>query len=159
MLVFYDPTLQRQVSTSTIEEAEQAIASGYQAILPSGAVGHITEFEGGRLLEGTPLNVWIYGTWYTGQQEILAPLWQNGTVPAPPPDVLQVPITDAPQSVVQQYAAAKGVPGAQTLTEAYQTGQAIGGGSGLSSMALIGLAGVALLWLASGGKRGSRMLQ
>lgn len=56
-------------------------------------------FEGGYLFDGMPLNVIMYGVWYAGQQEALAPYWANGTIPQPAPVVVALPVQAMPAQI------------------------------------------------------------
>jgi hypothetical protein len=138
MLVLADPKSHVTTSVSDEVQATQMMVNyGAIPILPNGRAAQVQSFEGGYLVQGAPLNVWLKGVWLTGQKEILTPFWQNGTIPTPALDQLNMPIVDAAPEVLQAYANYKGVPDAKSLTEAYQTG------GGVSTPVL--LAGAAIL--------------
>jgi hypothetical protein len=63
----------------------------------------VQEFEGGYLLDGAPLNVYIDGQWFTGQRELLEPYWKAGTIPTPPQSVLDVGMVEMPEEVRETY--------------------------------------------------------
>ena len=59
-------------------------------------------FEGGYLLDGAPINVWMGLGWYAGQQEALQPYWQSGQIPIPT-TVLQQKVVPMPASVAANF--------------------------------------------------------
>lgn len=132
----------------------ESLKFGLVALNQAGRPGVLREFEGGMLLDGAPLNVWTKGVWYEGQADILTPYWNDGSIPMPPEIVMTLPVVAMPDKVLQDYAAYKGVPGAQTALEAYNSG---GAGFDLQSilsspMTLVAV-GVGAVLLFSGGRR------
>jgi len=107
-------------------------------------------FEGGVLIDGAPGNAWIDDVWYTGQRDILEPFYQSGEIIRPPEWIWNLPDVDPSAEILATYAAFKGTPEAQTLTEAYQTG-----GQGFNLQNPVVLAGIGVLFLIfiSGGGR------
>jgi hypothetical protein len=123
---------------------------GYIPILDDGRPATVNLFEGGYLVQGAPLNAWIDGYWYTGQKAIIAPFIQSGQVPQPPQAIWNLPEVEPPPDVLQNYATAKGVPGATSLTDAYQRGGPISGGAGgmdWTTLAMIGAGAVLLFFV------------
>ena len=115
-----------------------------------GEPAQVNLFEGGVLVEGAPLNVWLLDVWYDGQKAILDPFYRSGEILVPPEYLLALPEVETPPDVLAEYAASKGVPDARSLTEAYQTGSS---GSILSNPWVLGAIGVGFLMLISGGGR------
>lgn len=70
---------------------------------PDGTPYKVQAFEGGYLLDGAPINVWMGLGWYTGQQEALQPYWQSGQIPTPTV-ALNVPVVAMPAAVASNYA-------------------------------------------------------
>ena len=50
---------------------------------PDGTPYKVQSFEGGYLLDGAPINVWMGLGWYSGQMEALQPFWQSGQITVP----------------------------------------------------------------------------
>lgn len=74
---------------STIVDVGAAMQRGEIPIRADGSPFQVTDFMGGVLLDGYPLNVVLYGVWYPGQQEVLQ---QAGY--AIPLQAAAIPITD-----------------------------------------------------------------
>lgn len=67
----------------------------------------LQKFEGGYLLDGAPINVWMGEGWFEGQQELLRPLWASGEIPSPPSNVIAIPAVPMPAETAQAYQAYK----------------------------------------------------
>ena len=149
MLVMADPASKVSQVFPDMKQAEIAIGTyGFIPLLSDGTAATVNEFEGAHLVQGAPINAWVGGYWYTGQKEIVSSLVQAGQVPQPPPEIWNLPVVDPPADVLANYAAAKGVPQAQSLIEAYTTGQPISaGGVSWETLGLIGAAVVGLVFL------------
>jgi hypothetical protein len=76
-------------------------------IRADGSPYKLQEFQGGYLLDGAPINVWMGEGWFTGQQELLRPLWASGQIPTPPPEVVAIPAVPMPAEVAAAYDAYK----------------------------------------------------
>lgn len=153
-LLALDPKTRKSYSFIDSGEFIDAMKSGFVPMNEDGNQAAVVEFEGGYLVDGAPLNVWTKGVWYEGQAEILTPFWDNGSIPVPPDALMGLPIVVMPDKVLQDYAAYKGVPEAQTALEAYKSG-----GSGfdlqsiLSSPMTLAAVAVGAVLLFSGGRR------
>ena len=75
----------------TVEEVGAALESGNIALRSNGSPYTVTSFEDGLLFDGYPINVILFGTWYTGQQEAL--IRAGWTIPAA---ALSLPVTAKP---------------------------------------------------------------
>jgi hypothetical protein len=150
-LVALDPqTRSPYTFTNAVGFTDALERFGVVPILPDGTPLPVYSFEGGYLVGGAPLNVWFDQIWYEGQQEILAAHWQSGEIMQPDQALLALPIVEPTAEVLATYAAYKGTPEAQTLTEAYQSAP-----GPLSSPMLIAGFGVLALLMFSGGRRRS----
>jgi hypothetical protein len=72
-------------------------------IREDGSPFKVQKFEGGYLLDGAPINVWMGEGWFSGQQELLRPLWASGEIPTPPANVVAIPAVPMPTEVQQAY--------------------------------------------------------
>lgn len=143
-LTVIDPKSRTPLTVASIDQFNYYVVSGgYVPIHADNTAMQVNSFEGGYLVDGAPLNVWLSGYWYDGQQDILASFWNSGQIPKPPAQLLALPSIPAPADVVANYAAQKGVPGATTLVQAFQQGSSIG--AGISPVMLIGGAVVLML--------------
>lgn len=80
---------------------------GFIPLRVDGAPFRVQEFEGGYLLDGAPINVWMGQGWFEGQRELLEPHWRNGTVPVPPDEALLSGEVEMPADVAASYAGFK----------------------------------------------------
>ncbi len=80
---------------------------GYIPLAPDGSPLLVQQFEGGYLLQGAPINVWMGKGWYSGQRELLEPYWQAGTIPTPPASITGAQVVAMPADVAADYAAYK----------------------------------------------------
>jgi hypothetical protein len=78
-------------------------AKGYIPIRPDNQPYIVQEFEGGYLLDGAPLNVYIEGRWFDGQQALLEPYWNSGQVPTPTRETLAIGAVTLPPEVAENY--------------------------------------------------------
>jgi len=107
------------VFTDTLSLSNAIDTHHVTPLRPTGEPFTLQRFEGGWLLDGAPINVYIDGYWYQGQQELLAPYWQQGTIPMPPQNVLAEAERPLPSSVAWQYFADVAKPEAvQTIVAA-----------------------------------------
>lgn len=83
----------------TAGELHEAIKEGYAPVRPDGSLYIVTDFQGGFLLDGAPLNTWIDGVWFDGQREALTSYWQSGAIPMPPANVMNLPVVPMPEDV------------------------------------------------------------
>lgn len=154
MITALDPASKVAYTFSNAANLTEALTKGWIPILPDGSPAKTYSFEGGYLVDGAPLNAWFEGVWYEGQPEILKPFWDSGQIQKPPDAFFLLPVVPAPPEVVANYAAFKGAPvTVQSLLEAHQ--QASSGISGLLSnpVVLVG-AGLLLLAMFGGSRRG-----
>lgn len=93
------------VFTNTGQLNDAIKEGGYIPIRPDDTPYRIHEFEGGYLLDGAPLNVYIEGRWFDGQMEALAPYWESGAIPTPTAEVLATGSSPMPEDVAANYAA------------------------------------------------------
>jgi hypothetical protein len=78
---------------STIRSFAEAFhARGETPLRADGQPMAVTSFGGGELFDNLPLNVYVYGVWYSGQQEALQGSWDAGSIPQPAPSVLALPV-------------------------------------------------------------------
>jgi hypothetical protein len=82
-----------------------AIQNGWIPIHPDGTPFKVQSFEGGYLLDGAPINVWMGLGWYSGQIEALQPYWANGQVPTPPASISGAPVVPMPADVAANFQA------------------------------------------------------
>jgi hypothetical protein len=133
-----DPASKTAYVFTEVAQLHDAIKMyGFIPLDANGAQMRVQEFEGGYLLNGAPINVWMGQGWYSGQQEALRPYWQSGQVPTPPQDVLTAAVYEMPADVAKNY-------------QQFKASRSLFGGSTGLIVAVVA-AGAALLWL-SGGK-------
>jgi hypothetical protein len=82
-----------------------AIQDGWIPVHADGTPFKVQQFEGGYLLDGAPINVWMGLGWYAGQMELLVPYWQNGQIPTPPANILNITVVPMPPDVASNFAA------------------------------------------------------
>lgn len=75
----------------------------YIPLHPNGTPYKVQAFEGGYLLDGAPINVWMGLGWYSGQMEALQPYWQSGQIPTPTA-VLNQQVVPMPADVAANFA-------------------------------------------------------
>ena len=97
--------------TNTGQLAHAIQDYGYIPLRTTGEPFTVQMFEGGYLLDGAPINVWMGDGWYAGQQELLRPYWSSGSIPTPPADVLGAVVVAMPPDLAAQTAAAHGAGG------------------------------------------------
>lgn len=101
-----DPASKVAYTFTDVGKLHDAIKSyGYIPLRQDGSQYVVQEFEGGYLLDGAPINVYIDGEWFQGQQEALASYWAAGTVPKPPNSILGLPVVPMPTDVAANQAA------------------------------------------------------
>ena len=106
MISAVDPQSKAAYVFTDTGQLHDAIKSyGFLPIHEDGTYYRVQEFQGGYLLDGAPINVWMGEGWFAGQQEALAPFWQNGTIPRPPAALFQTPTVAMPPEVAANYAA------------------------------------------------------
>lgn len=76
-----NPSTYALTAHDTIESLGAAMAAGEIPIRSDGSPYSVTEYMGGYLFDGVPINVILFGVWYTGQQEAL----NQGGQPIPGP--------------------------------------------------------------------------
>lgn len=84
---------------------------GYIPLRPTGEPSTVQMFQGGYLLDGAPINVWMGEGWYEGQRELLQPYWTSGAIPTPPETVIQAAVVAMPPELAAQTAAANAAAG------------------------------------------------
>jgi hypothetical protein len=84
------------IGLSDIPSVGQAEAQGWTLLRPDLTPYNVTPFMGGTLLDYLPMNIYLFGVWYTGQQEALAASWANGSLPKPPANILALPVVPIP---------------------------------------------------------------
>jgi hypothetical protein len=142
-----DPASKTAYVFTNVEQLDAAITQyGFIPLGPDGAQLKVQEFEGGKLLQGAPINVWMGKGWYAGQRELLEPLWASGQVPRPPSSILNEPVFEMPPDVAANYNAYK---------EAQNPlASLLGPNSGV--LVAVVAAGAALWFLSSGSKSSGR---
>jgi hypothetical protein len=128
-----DPVSKVAYVFTDIGQLHDAIKTrGYIPVRPDNTAYRVQEFEGGYLLDGAPLNVYIQDRWFDGQTELLQPYWESGAIPQPPLDVLNRQTIEMPEEDATRWAE-------------YQESQNV---LGLPTPLLLGIAAVgALLFL------------
>lgn len=92
-LTLADPASKATYTFTTVPDVHNAIKNyGYIPIRSDNSQFLVQEFEGGYLLDGAPINIYINGHWGEGQKELLEPYWQNGSIPRPSADILNLPV-------------------------------------------------------------------
>lgn len=114
---------QAYVFTNTGQLNDAIKQRGYIPIRADNTAYTVQEFEGGYLLDGVPLNVYIESRWFEGQMEALAPYWEAGTIPTPSTAILSVGTVAMPEDVAANY-------------EQFKTSQSLFGG--ISTPVLVG---------------------
>lgn len=99
-----DPVSKVAYPFTDVGQLHDAIQKGWIPIRADGTPFKVQSFEGGFLLDGAPINVWMGLGWYAGQQEALQPYWQNGQIPIPTTPVLAAPVVAMPADVAANYA-------------------------------------------------------
>jgi len=146
-----DPASKTAYVFTDVGQLNDAIkAYGFIPLGPDGAQLRVQEFEGGYLLNGAPINVWMGQGWFAGQKEALQPFWASGQVPPPPADVIAAPVYEMPPDVAANYNAYKQFKAGQGFSLA----SLFAGNTGM--IVAVVAAGAALWWLSdSGSSRGS----
>ena len=98
-----DPTTGRIYPFVDPPQLNDAIVNHhFVPVRSDGSPYRVQLFEGGYLFDGQPLNVIQQGFWYDGQQQALLPYWQNGTIPVPPANILNLPVQGMPAQLQAQ---------------------------------------------------------
>lgn len=106
-----------------VETAELDAAIKDRQFIPVRADGSqmlTQEFQGGIIIDGAPINVWMGDGWFQGQKEVLQPYWDDGSVPLPPAELLNLPVGPMPTDVAlgyQAYLESQGEPTPAWLEE------------------------------------------
>jgi hypothetical protein len=98
-----DPVSKVAYSFTSVGQLNDAIKGGWIPLRPDGTPYKVQSFEGGYLMDGAPLNVWLGLGWYDGQQQALQPYWQNGQIPIPPMTTLNSPTIPMPADVAANF--------------------------------------------------------
>jgi hypothetical protein len=94
-----DPQSHVAYPFTDVGQLDTAINNGFIPIHADGTAMKVQSFEGGHLLDGAPINVWMGLGWYAGQQAELQPYWQNGQIPVPPQNILNATVVAMPPAV------------------------------------------------------------
>lgn len=99
-----DPVSKQAYVFTNVGQLNDAIkTSGYIPLRSDNTPYRIQEFQGGYLLDGAPLNVFIENRWFEGQMEALAPFWDSGQIPPPSAEVLATGTVPMPDDVAANY--------------------------------------------------------
>lgn len=99
-----DPASKASFVFTDVGQLNDAIKTrGYIPIRSDNTPFVIQEFEGGYLLDGAPLNVYIDERWFDGQQELLRPYWEGGQIPMPTRETLAIGSVTLPAEVAENY--------------------------------------------------------
>jgi len=99
-----DPASKASFVFTDVGQLNDAIKTkGYIPIRSDNQPFIVQEFEGGYLLDGAPLNVYIEDEWYDGQRELLEPYWRSGAIPMPSSETLAVGTVALPADVAATY--------------------------------------------------------
>lgn len=128
-LIAADPASKVAYTITDMETAGKALDLGYILLRDDGVPGKVQAFEGGVLLDGAPLNVYLFDRWYAGQAELLMPFWESGEIPLPDASLRALMVEQMPEAEREKY-------------EAYKAAES---SWGWGTYALIGAAGL-LLW-------------
>ncbi len=103
-----DPASKAAYVFTSVGQLNDAIRGrGYIPLRADNTPYVVQEFEGGYLLDGAPLNVYIDGEWFDGQQALLQPYWIAGSIPTPSREVLAMGAVALPPEVAANYEAFK----------------------------------------------------
>lgn len=101
-----DPVTKVVYTFTDVGQLHAAIQQfNYIPIHSDGTAFKVQSFEGGYLLDGAPINVWMGLGWYAGQMEALQPYWQSGQIPIPNTSVLGQKVVPMPADVAANFQA------------------------------------------------------
>jgi hypothetical protein len=99
-----DPASKVARAFNTPEMLHNAIKEfGFIPLRRDGSAFFVNEFEGGYLLDGAPIPLWLGMPWLEGQREMLQPHWDSGAIPRPPAELLNAPVGEWPEEVRANY--------------------------------------------------------
>lgn len=79
-----------EVKTGSMAQLNNWLYAQYTPLRDDGTPAMVQVFDGGWLIDGNPLNVWLGCGWLPGQQTVLAPFVTAGEVATPTKDLTKV---------------------------------------------------------------------
>ena len=93
-----------QTFADMVTLANAMSAYGYIPVRPDGTPYVVQNFDGGIIFDGAPLNCYLDGVWYEGQQEAISPHWGKD-VPVPSNAIQALPVVPMPSDIAASTAA------------------------------------------------------